>query len=110
MKYEKRVNKDEIPFGMFQTGKRTYLFRFSIFSGIFPVERTDQTFSFYYRTEIFGNFDYMESAMYLFVVYGVEVKVMETVVVLCLNSVMVVMVVVQIAHSPNDVIKIEQTL
>ena len=48
--------------------------------------------------------------MYLFVVYGVEVKVMETVVVLCLNSVMVVMVVVQIAHSPNDVIKIEQTL
>jgi len=35
---------------------------------------------------------------------GAEVKVMEAVVVVCLKAVMVV---VQMAHSPNDVIKIE---
>ena len=35
---------------------------------------------------------------------------MEAVVVMCLKAVMVVMVVVQMTHSPNDVIKIEQTL
>lgn len=32
---------------------------------------------------------------------------MEAVVVMCLKAVMVVMVVAQMAHSPNDVIKIE---
>ena len=35
---------------------------------------------------------------------------MEAVVVMCLNSLMVAMVAVQMAHSRNDVIKIEQTL
>ena len=35
---------------------------------------------------------------------------MEAVVVMCLNSAMVAMVAVQMAHSRNDVIKIEQTL
>ena len=35
---------------------------------------------------------------------------MEAVVVMCLNSVMVAMVAVQMVHSRNDVIKIEQTL
>ena len=35
---------------------------------------------------------------------------MEAVVVVCLNSVMVAMVAVQMAHSRNDVIKIEKSL
>ena len=35
---------------------------------------------------------------------------MEAEVVMCLNSVMVAMVAVQMAHSPNNVIYIEQTV
>ena len=58
MKYQKRVNEHEIPFGMFQPRKRAYLSRFSTFSGNFPVGRTDQTFSIYCRTEISGNFEW----------------------------------------------------
>ena len=47
----------EIPFGKFQQGKRAYLFRFSTFSGNFPVGRTDQSFSIFYRAEISENLD-----------------------------------------------------
>ena len=52
----------EFPLGKFQPGKRAYLFRFSPFSGNFPLGRTDETFSIFYRTEISENFDLMESA------------------------------------------------
>ena len=110
MKYEKRVNEYEIPFGMFQPGKRTYLFRFSTFSGNFPVERTGQTFYIYCRTEIFGNFEKKGERPVRICGYGAEVEVVEAVVVMCLNSLMVAMVAVQMTHSRNDVIKIEQTL
>ena len=41
----------------FQPGKRDHLFRFSTFSGNFPVGRTDQTCSIYRRTRNSGNFD-----------------------------------------------------
>ena len=41
----------------FQPGKRAHLFRFSTFSGNFPVGRTDETFSFYHRAGNSGNFD-----------------------------------------------------
>ena len=49
----------------FQPGKRAHLFRFSTFSGNFPVGRADETCSIYRRTRNSGNFDYMESALYL---------------------------------------------
>ena len=41
----------------FQPGKRAHLFRFSTFSGNFPVGRTDETCSIYRRTGNSGNFD-----------------------------------------------------
>ena len=41
----------------FQPGKRTHLFRFSIFSGNFTVGRTDETCSIYPRTGNSANFD-----------------------------------------------------
>ena len=41
----------------FQPGKRDHLFRFSTFSGNFPVGRTDETCSIYRRTRNSGNFD-----------------------------------------------------
>ena len=41
----------------FQPGKRDHLFRFSTFSGNFPVGRTDETCSIYRRTGNSGNFD-----------------------------------------------------
>ena len=41
----------------FQPGKRDYLFRFSTFSGNFPVGRTDETCSIYRRTGNSGNFE-----------------------------------------------------
>ena len=47
----------------FQPGKRAHLFRFSTFSGNFPVGRTDKTYSIYRRTGNSGNFDKMESAL-----------------------------------------------
>ena len=40
----------------FQPGKRDHLFRFSTFSGNFPVGRTDETCSIYRRTGNSGNF------------------------------------------------------
>ena len=46
----------------FQPGKRAHLFRFSTFSGNFPVGWTDETCSIYRRTRNSGNFDKMESA------------------------------------------------
>ena len=58
--HEKRVNEHEIPFQTFQPGKRAYVFRFSTFSGNFPVGRTEETFSIYCRTALSGNFDQME--------------------------------------------------
>ena len=47
------------------TGKTGLPFRFSTFSGNFPVGRADETFSTYWRTEISGNFDEMQSALVL---------------------------------------------
>ena len=47
----------------FQPGKQAHLFRFSTFSGDFPVGRTDETCSIYDRTENSGNFYKMESAL-----------------------------------------------
>ena len=41
----------------FQPGKRAHLFRFSTFSGNFPVGRTDKTCSIYHRNGNSGNFD-----------------------------------------------------
>ena len=41
----------------FQPGKRAHLFRFSTFSGNFPVGRTDETCSIYRRTGNSENFD-----------------------------------------------------
>ena len=41
----------------FQPGKRAHLFRFSTFSGNFPVGRADETCSIYRRTRNSGNFD-----------------------------------------------------
>ena len=41
----------------FQPGKRAHLFRFSTFSGNFPVGRTDEMCSIYRRTGNSGNFD-----------------------------------------------------
>ena len=41
----------------FQPGKRDHLFRFSTFSGNFPVGRTDETCSIYRRTRNSGNFE-----------------------------------------------------
>ena len=45
------------------TGKTGLPFRFSTYSGNFPVGRADETFSTYCRTEISGNFDEMQSAL-----------------------------------------------
>ena len=55
----------EISFKKFQQGKWAYLFRFSTFSWNFPVGRTDEMFSIFYRTKISENFDKMESALKL---------------------------------------------
>ena len=41
----------------FQPGKRAHLFRFSTFSGNFPVGRAYETCSIYHRTGNSGNFD-----------------------------------------------------
>ena len=54
--YEKSVNGTRNSVRRFQPGKRAHLFRFSTFSGNFPVERTDETCSVYRRTGISGNF------------------------------------------------------
>ena len=50
MKDEKCVNGTRNPVGKFRPGKWAYLFRLSTFSGNFPGERTDKTFSIFYRT------------------------------------------------------------
>ena len=50
--HEKRVNGTRNSVRNVPTGKQTYLYRFSTFSGNFPVGRTDETFSIYCRTEI----------------------------------------------------------
>ena len=55
----------EILFKKFQPWKWAYLFRFSTFSWNFPVGRTDEMFSIFYRTKISENFDKMESALKL---------------------------------------------
>ena len=60
--YEKRVNGTRNSVRKFQPGKRAHLFRFSTFSGNFPVGRTDETCSIYHRTGNSGNFDEVESA------------------------------------------------
>ena len=52
---EKRVNGRRNSVRKFQPGKRAHLFRFSTFSGNFPVRRNDETCSIYRRTENSGN-------------------------------------------------------
>ena len=53
--YEKRVNGTRNSVRKFQPGKRAHLFRFSTFSGNFPVGRTYETCSIYRRTGNSGN-------------------------------------------------------
>ena len=59
--YEKRVNGTRNSVRKFHTGKWAHLFRFSTFSGNFPVGRTDETCSIYRRTGNSENFDLMEA-------------------------------------------------
>ena len=53
---EKSVNGTQISIGKFPPGKRDYLFRNSVYSGKFPVERTKKSCSIYIPTGISGNF------------------------------------------------------
>ena len=53
----RNVNGTRDSLRKFQPGKRAHLFRFSTFSGNFPVARTDETCSIYRRTGNSGNFD-----------------------------------------------------
>ena len=55
-KDEKSVNGTQISIGKFPPGKRDYLFRNSVFSGNFPVERTEKSCSIYNPTGISGIF------------------------------------------------------
>ena len=55
-KDEKSVNGTQISVGKFPPGKRNYLFRNSIFSGNFPVERTEKSCSIYNPTGSSGIF------------------------------------------------------
>ena len=57
------VNGTQISTGTFQPGRPDYLLSSSTFSGNFPVGRTEKTFSISPRTEIFGIFNQMESAL-----------------------------------------------
>ena len=54
--HEKRVNGTRNSFRKFQPGKRAHLFRFSTFSGNFPVGRTDETCSIYTPNRKFRKF------------------------------------------------------
>ena len=53
----RNVNGTRHSIGKFQPGKWAHLFRFSTFSGNFPVGWTDETCSIYRRTRNSGNFD-----------------------------------------------------
>ena len=53
----RNVNGTQHSIRKFQPGKRAHLFRFSTFSGNFPVGWTDETCSIYRRTGNSGNFD-----------------------------------------------------
>ena len=53
----RNVNGTRDSIRKFQPGKRAHLFRFSTFSGNFPVGRTHETCSIYRRTGNSGNFD-----------------------------------------------------
>ena len=55
-KDEKSVNGTQISIGKFSPGKRDYLFRNSVFSGNFPVERTEKSCSIYNPAGISGFF------------------------------------------------------
>ena len=55
-KDEKSVNGTQISIGKFPPGKRDYLFRNSVFSGNFPVGRTEKSCSIYNPTGISGIF------------------------------------------------------
>ena len=56
IKYQKHVNGTWNSVRKVPTGKMAYLFRFSTFSGNFPMGRTDERFSIFYWTEIFWQF------------------------------------------------------
>ena len=61
--YEKRANRKRSSVRKSQPGKQAHLFKFSTFSGNFPVdEPTNETCSIYRRTQNSGNFVQMESA------------------------------------------------
>ena len=53
----RKVNGTRHSVRKFQPGKRAHLFRFSTFSGNFPVGRADEMCSIYRRTRNSGNFD-----------------------------------------------------
>jgi len=54
--YEKRVNGTQNSVRKFQPGKRDHRFRFSTFSGNFPVGGSDEMGSIYRRTAKFWKF------------------------------------------------------
>ena len=58
----------------FQPGKRAHLFRFSTFSGNFPVGRADETCSIYRRTRNSGNFRLHNSPYFCLFKYTRAVK------------------------------------
>ena len=53
----RNVNRTQHFVQKFQPGKQDHLFRFSIFSGNFPVGQADETCCIYRRTGNSGNFD-----------------------------------------------------
>ena len=63
-KDEKSVNGTQISIGKFPPGKQDYLFRNSIYSGKFPVERIKKKCSIYIPTGISGIFWLMDNAQY----------------------------------------------
>ena len=67
-KDEKSVNGTQVSTGKFPPGKRAYLFRYSVYSGTFSVERTKKSCSIYIPTGISGNFLQMENAQWLWYV------------------------------------------
>ena len=53
---EKSINGTQISIGKFGSGIRDYLFRNSVYSGKFPVERTQTSCAIYIPTGISGQF------------------------------------------------------
>ena len=97
MKYQKRVNEHEISECSNRESGPTFL-DFPLFQGIFQSDEPTKRFPFTAEPKFPEILNEKRPA--LICGDGAEVKVMEAVVVMCLKAVMVV---VQMAHSPNDV-------